>query len=239
MKKKLLFFSVLSVLLTVFIYSICFAMTLDDLRTQLRIIVKDVNSERWTDTQLTDIINIAQQNVMALTWNVCGSTSIVTAIGQREYALPLNVYAIQRVTLDNKLITEISIPKLDEDNNWEDSTTEATPTQYYTKRYFTPSETNWIMGFDPIPSSTQTAKIYFNQIPTDMSDSTDIPFEGEYKLTPYHSILILYSAYWINLIDNKQAEAGIFYNQYIREIGNMEKYINKSPNYQGTIGGSR
>jgi hypothetical protein len=245
--KDLLMISIVSIfllLVSIIITPFIEALDLSDIRNQVRIFLKDTSSDtdrqRWSDTQINNAINIAQNNVNCLTWCTHSSYSISVTTGTREYDLGSDVYGVERVTLDDKIIPMLSIKKLDKgDEDWEGSTTDGTPTNYYIRQNLTSSETNYVIGFDPLPDDDFTAKIFYITIPDDMSADSDEPFNDYARLVPYHHLVVLYTVYWLQFADGNLNEATLAWKQYQAEIAHMGKYIKWPVNYQEGVSGSR
>lgn len=231
-------------LLSLIVAPLVQALTLDDLITQVRIFLhdtsEDTDRQRWSDVQITSAINIAQNNVNCLTWCSHGNYSISVTTGTREYALASDVYAIERVTLDDEVIPQISIASLDKDDeDWEGSTTDGTPTDYYIRQNLTSSESSRVIGFNPLPDDDFTVKVFYISIPEDMSADTDEPFNDYARIAPYHNLVILYTIYWLQSADGNLNEATLAWKQYQAEIAHMNKYINFIPAWQKSLQGQR
>lgn len=221
--------------LCVFIFSIGVsnALTLSQINTEVRVRIKDtfVGRQRYTDQQLTNLINEAQRDVINNTWVISKSFSFSTLAGTTYYAIPTDLIAMQRVTSANLNIPEVTLIKLDGDNGnaaWETFT--GTYPQYYFQDY---SKSNQI-GIYPFPTdvnSTTTIKIIYSSQGTDLVSSSDVPFNGELRYYPYHDLLIFYPAYRVYLIEGENDKATIYRQEYESRLTVMEQAIGKKPNY--------
>lgn len=226
----------------VFLFSIgaVHALTLSQIQTEVRIRIKDnfTGRQRYTDTQLTALINEAQRDVSNNTWVVTRSTSFTTTAGTTYYTLPSDVLAIQRVTSSFQNLNEVTLIKQDGDNSnsaWELSN--GTALQAY---FQDPSQSNKI-GFYPWPlnaTSTSTIKIIYSAQVPDLANSTDLPFNGELRYTPYVDLLIFYPAYRVYLIEGEQDKATIYRQEYESRLVVMEAAIGRKPNYNPGLSGT-
>lgn len=214
------------------------ALAFSDIRTEVRVRVKDANStrQRYTDAKINALINEAQRDVINNTWAIRTSTSISLVAGTTYYTLPTDIIQIERVTLDRKNISETTLIKLDGENDngaWAD--VHAKPRQYFQD----PAQLGRI-GVYPFPLVTAdlgTLKIiYFSQAPTLSADS-DIPFNSESRFATFHDLLIFYPAYRIYLIEGEMDKAAAYRSEYESRLLIMNERIGSKPNYVPGLGG--
>ncbi len=209
------------------------ALTLSDIRTEVRVRIKDTftNRYRYTDQQLTNLINEAQRDVINNTWVLSKSYSFTTLANTTYYAIPTDLLAIQRVTSSNLNIPEVTLIKLDGDNGnsaWE--TFSGSALQYYFQDYAQPNE----IGVYPFPldgNSTTTVKIIYSAQGTDLVSDSDTPFNGVPRYESYDDLLIFYPAYRVFLIEGEQDKATIYRQEYESRLTVMEQAIGRKPNY--------
>jgi hypothetical protein len=172
-----------------------FSMTWGDILAQVRLLEKDnvSTSYKWTDQQLLDRANQIQDDVCAKTFCLQSRYYISTSTGIQEYRLPSDclkiiraAYAISASSTSFKKLTYTTIAGQDKDNasTWQSTT--GLPTEYYRR-------TDYI-GLRPIPSSaysgTNFIQLDYIVRASSMSSTTDVPFNGDYTLYPFHQAII-------------------------------------------------
>ena len=143
--------------------------------------------QEFLDSTLLSFLNDGQREANATNWLLMSTYSFVLSAGTTEYALPSDFMATQRVIYKNSKIDQTSFNELDSNSiGWINVAT-GTPTKYYIDYYVNPP----LIGFFPSPSaaSTGTVTIYYVQNPTDLTLTTQIPWNGWPLLAPYHSAL--------------------------------------------------
>jgi len=238
MKKKLLLLPLL--LLGLQFSSIVNALTLDELRTEIRVRVKDVGTsgtrQTYSDTQLTNMINEAQRDVVNATWVLVSTTQITLTSGVTYYNIPDSLIAILRVTDNDKFLPETTQIKLDGEfgsSAWKRESG-STPQSYYQD----PSRPGQI-GVYPFPNSSvsSTLLVTFVQEPTDLSSDSDVPFLGRERFTIYHDLIVFYFAYRIFLIEGNTNKFTIYRQEYESRLQMMRDRIGSKPNYVPSFSG--
>lgn len=208
------------------------ALTLLELRTNVRLLIKDASTsrQRYTDTQVNNFINEGQRDVINNTWVITKSTNITLVTGTTYYTLPTDTLAIQRVTKDRRNLPETSLIKLDGDSSngtWENSVGVA-------NSYFQdPSQTDKI-GVYPWPnssSSTGTIKVIYYAVAPVISSDADIPFNGEARFYAYHDLLEYFAAYRVYLLEGEVDKAGLYRQEYESRLTLMAGRIGMKGNY--------
>lgn len=229
----------IKLLLLCFLFSnAAHALTLSQIQTEVRVRTKDTftGRQRYTDTQLTALINEAQRDVINNTWVISKSYTFTTLAGTTYYMLPTDILAIQRVTSSYQNLPETTLIKQDGDNansSWELSA--GTPI-YYFQDYAQSNQ----LGLYPFPlntTSTTSIKIIYSSQGTDLAGATDVPFNGELRYLPYHDLLIFYPAYRIFLIEGESDKATAYRQEYESRLIVMEQAIGKKPNYVPGLSG--
>jgi len=216
------------------------AATLDDLRSQVRIVLRDTSTlrPRFTDAQLTTFLNQAQEQVNVAGWGNVKSTSTALAVGTTYYTLPSDFIVATRVTKDRKNLKEITLIERDAATNnsdWEG--TGGTPTAYF----IDPAQPESI-GVYPWPNSTSalgTLKVYYVAQPTAMAITTDEPFNGVNKLQEYTSLLVYHVAYRLLLTEGETAKSEYYRKEYEYGVMNMRERVGSKPNYNPGVSGDR
>ena len=217
-----------------------YAITLSDIKNQVRIIIKDNDStrRRYTDTMLLDFINEGQRDVINNTWLIANSTTITLTSGVTYYSLPSNAIEIIRVTKDYKLLNETTFDKADSVNDgssWE--TNGGMPIEYFQDK--TQPD---VIGIKPFPNSstsTGTVRIQYLAKATDLSSDSDIPFNSSNRYTSYHDILTYYVVTRIFMLEGDQSKLILYAQLYESRIQNMREKIEQKPNYIPGFSGQR
>lgn len=230
----------LSLFLIFISVSAAHALTLTQILTEIRVRVKDTGTgtrQRYSDTQLTNVVNQSQKDVLNYSWLVKKSTTIALTVGATYYTLPTDMIAILRVTSANRNIYETTLAKLDSDSNnssW--ATTTGTPSSYFQD----PAQSNKI-GFYPFPASvtsTTTAKILYVSQGTDLSSGSDVPFNAESRYLPYHDLLIYEPCYKIFELEGEQDKAMEYKAYYESRLQIMASGTNQKPNFIPSFSGN-
>lgn len=207
------------------------ALTLSSSITQARVLSRDASSsarQRFTDAQITALLNEGQSQAIARTWCAQSSTTIQLVVGTTYYAVPSNFLAVRRVTRDNLQIQEITPAALDSrSRGWE--TVTGVPLYYFIN-----FSTRGMIGFSPFPTvATDTATIkmdYFIKV-NDLSSSSDQPFNGIQEFTDFHYGLPLFAAYRMTLIMGDSTLAGAYLQGYESMVQNLAQRCTDRPNY--------
>lgn len=207
-----------------------FSLTLSELRTDIRLRIKDSNStrQRFTDSQINSLINDAQRDIVNATWCNYNNTDITLVSGTTYYSLPGDLIAIVRVTRERKVLKETSLNQKDaEASGWEMSG--GVPSAYFQD----PAQTDMI-GFAPWPSgtsSTGTVRIIYVAQPTDLSSDSTSPFNNETRFEPYHDLITMYAAYRVFLIEGDINKAQFYRQEYESRLQMMRDRVGSKPNY--------
>lgn len=232
MKKRLLF-------LTLLVFgSTAHAVTLSQLRTNARLLIKDTSTsrQRYTDTQINNFINEAQRDVINNTWALSKNTSITLVLGTTYYTVPTDLIGIQRITYERRNIPETSLIKQDGDfsnSSWETSNG---PPRFY---FQDPSQTTKI-GVFPWPqnsASTGTLRMIYYAQAVDLSADSDVPFNSEVRFTPYQDVLEYFVAYRVYLLEGEVDKAGLYRQEYESRLGTMAGRIGMKSNFNPSFSG--
>jgi hypothetical protein len=230
--KKLLFLPLF------FLSTFVSALTLSEIRTNARLLIKDTSStrQRFTDAQINSFANEAHRDCVNNSWVLSKNTSITLVSGTTYYSLPTDTLAIQRVTREYRNLPETALIKLDGDfSNGAWANSGGTPTSYFQD----PSQTDKI-GFYPWPSgSTSTGTIrviYFAQANTLSSDS-DEPFNSEDRFAPYHDLLVYFIAYRVYLLEGELEKANLYRQEYESRLVLMAGRVSMKGNYVPSFSG--
>lgn len=197
------------------------ALQLSEIITEVRRNVRDTASStslrRYSDTFITSLVNEGQRDVINNTWSISKSTTIVTVAGTQEYTLPTDSIEVWRVAYAGRILPELSITQLDADNplNWQTST--GTVTAWYRNRANSSQ-----FGLYPYPnqaSEVVTVTAYYFALATDLSATTDVPFNALARFSAYHDLLTWYATYRILYDETMLEKARAFKDQYDTRLG--------------------
>lgn len=215
------------------------ALTLSELRTQVRIRIKDTNTarQRYTNTQLNDLLNESHRDVVNATWVIARSTSFPLVSGTTYYLLPEDTIDIQRLTLRDVPLKEISFQGQDgaTSSAWE--LAGGLPI-----KYFQDATQPGYIGMYPWPnssSSTGTVKIQYYAEPAVMSSDSDVPFDNQSRYLPYNDLLTISSAYKISIIEGDANKADTYLKEYENRLVLMRDRVRSKPNFFPGFSGNR
>jgi len=218
-----------------------FSATLSQLRDDIRSQLKDNNptetNRRWSDTLLNFRINQIQTNISEETRCLIARISTHTIANQREYNFPSDMIAPIRLAYHIHGSTPPAYKKLEfyiiggldnENANWENLSA-GLPTKYY--------EFGDKYGLHPKPSavytSTYAVQIDYYQRAADMIADSDIPFNGDVLLYPFHKLLILGVVIWCR--GDQGMPSPDLETKYYALIGRMYEGVRKRIDNRGGI----
>ena len=211
------------------------ARQLSDLRSDVRVLISDSGGigarYRFTDTQITDLLNECQRDAVAQTWPLIKATNIALVAGTTYYGLPNTFLAVKRVTWRNRVLPEKSPVSLDSTKEWE--TVSGVP-----QNYFITFASRTTIGIYPWPadsSSTGTIKIDFYSQADDLSATTDQPFNNVREFYPMHHALAYCSASRLAAIDGQGDVAGLYLQLYIQTLSRLGGTAMGRPSYTPSI----
>jgi hypothetical protein len=233
--KKILFF-----IFYLLLPCISHALTLSQMRDNIRIIIKDTDAtrRRYSDAQLLTMMNEGQRDINNSTWIVSKSTAIILVSGTTYYSIPSDVIEITRLTREYKSLDETSLNKLDSDaagSAWE--LMGGTPVQYFQDATI-PDR----IGINPFPnntSSTGTLRLQYIAQPLDLSSDTDIPFNASNRYLPYHDLIVYYVCTRIFMLEGDTAKLGVYSQLYESRIQVVKEKVGSTPNFIPSFSGIR
>lgn len=217
-----------------------YALTLSDIKTEIRIRIKDTDAtrRRYSDTQLLNLVNQTQKDVVNLSWIVKKSTSVTLVSGTTYYSLPSDTIAIHRMTFNYRNLPETTLQELD--SRFNGGTWATTPG--LADRYFQDPSQPSTFGVYPWPnnsSSTGTVRIIYYAQGTDLSSDSDQPFNGDARYVPYHDLLIYEPCYKVFLIEGETAKSEAYRSYYESRIQILLGTVGNKPNYLPGFTGQR
>lgn len=238
MKKKLLLFLALWGLLL----PVTHALTLLEIRTEVRLLIKDASTtrQRYTDAQINSFINEGQRDVVNNTWCINKLTTIPLVAGTTFYSFPVDLLAVQRVTREGRNLPETTLLKLDADfSNGAWQSNGGIPQSYYQEAGIS-GDSLHKLGFYPWPnsvSSTGTVVLFYYALPTDMSSDSDTPFNAQYRFLSYSDLLSYFASYRIYLLEGENDKATVYRQEYESRLQVMNQRVGSRPNYNPSVSG--
>ena len=218
------------------------ALTLSQLETQTRTLLRDTasdtNFQRFSTAQIDTFLNEAQRQMQNDAWLYQGAFRMSLTSGTIEYPLPADYITTIRVTIASMSITQVSFQGLDQNStNWTVAT--STPTEYFIDSFVSGAPSN--IGFYPNPKFTTTNSVfvqYVRQVPT-LVNPTDVPFNGNAELLPYHDGLADFAAArgW-QLLGRPDLSTWLM-TMYSSRASQARTNLNKQPNWLPGAQGDR
>jgi hypothetical protein len=227
------------------------ALTLAEIRNQIRVNMRDTNTDtstqRYSDSILNTQINAIQGDINNFTWSVESSSSYVLTPNTTYYSLPSNFLGMKRVLFKDKNGASIQLSEYSEKQvtdttpNYERSSIGA-PTRYFTRQSKS-AGTALEICYLPIPPNTSTGTVrmdYAVQV-TDLSGDSDVPFNGLSTLYPYHEAIVYGVTSRLKFIEGKASEAQTYEILFEAEEQSMKSGSGTMPNFRpsGSAGGNR
>lgn len=217
-----------------------YALTLSNIRTEIRRNVDDTDSsrQRYTDAVILDYINEAQKEIVNTTWLSEEVTSYILSPLTTFYVLPTDAINVNRIDFDDKnrnsiTLERVTLAGLERNPNWRKDTGQ--PIQYYVDESSTTNEL--IITYIPIPtvSSTGTVRIrYYSQV-TDLASDSEVPFNGKRHLYPYHFSVVYHVTMRLKAREKKLNESLLYQGYYKKSIGILNERIKSIPDYSPGI----
>lgn len=171
--------------------------------------LNDPNNDRWTQSILLERMNRSQTKVLALTNSMKTKETLTPVASTETVSLDSDVIDVIRVHIKNssgewKKLRGVLRDQMDfEDPNWRNKD-DGEPQAY------TWDGTNQQLILIPAPTSewaqTDGLEVWEIQKPVDMDDSSDVPFNSNSAMIPYH-MAIVYDVAADCLQDEKTPEA--------------------------------
>ncbi len=223
------------------------ALTHAQIKTELRLRIKDTLStrQRYTDAQLTNLINEAHRDIVNKTHPLYNLTQVAVSTGANSASTPTDLLEYYRVLYTTNtssdsgyVLTETSLYQLDSlnnGNNW--IRTHGAPTNYYQD----PTAPDKIIFF-PIPSTTtQTGNlfIWYVQKANTLASDSDTPFQGINRYQDYSDLLVYYPAAIIYQIEGEGDKATAYMTLYADRLAELKNYVFTHPNFIPGFSGQR
>lgn len=164
-------------------------MNLSQLQAECARLLSDKNNDRWPLDVLTTRLNIAQQVIQGYATPIKTSETITVTSGTASYSLnasTMDIIRIYKVYSDGSLRPLMGKNREELDFQYPDWN-QWNPDE---PMYFMYDATNQQITLAPTPDTSVTSLIvYESRKPADMSNSTDLPFDSNNQMIPYHIAL--------------------------------------------------
>lgn len=215
------------------------ALTVGDLVSRSRQMIGDTPyysaGAKLSDQRIIDFLNEGERYAAANGWFLTKRTSWVLVGGTTEYSLPTDFQTVKRLTIDGRIIPELTLDALDYNNgNWTSSS--GSPNNYFIR-----TTSVSVIGFYSAPDVNSTGTVTMDYIaqPNNLSSMNDIPFLGLPELYPLHEALAKYVAYRYYLLIGNDKMADIYAKEVLSDIKRMKEIIETKPNYRPGFSGVR
>lgn len=184
-------------------------MNLTELQDEIGRLIGDPNHDRWTRDVLTSRINIIQTNILGYTNAVKVPEELTPVAGTSEVAVDSNTMDIIRVYIQRTNGSWFKLrgflrDQLDYENpNWQ-QLEDGEPTAYFWDG--TNQEINLVPAPDAANAITNGLKVWEVRKPADLASSTDIPFDSNNAMIPYH-MAIAFGVASLCIMDDNTPEA--------------------------------
>lgn len=196
------------------------------------------NSPRWTDADILEQLNIAQERIARETLCCYKGALISPVTGQIYYDKPTDVITFDRVsfllnqsTNSYKKLVCFTLPNKDRDTrntSWM-YVSSGIPTNYF-------EYGNKYGLFPPVGRAyawPNALKIEYFYRPPVMTGTDAIPFDGIYELYDYHFLIAKLAA--ISLMEAEGRDTSIATEKYRLVLKSMKEKVKYKPDYQGNM----
>jgi hypothetical protein len=206
------------------------SLTLSEIQTAIRRNIRDTATDsslyRHSDAELLSYINAGQREVAERTWCVEQGSNFDIDSGDNTYDLSTTLihlahaYIIEDATQNTYELEYKSRNKMFEDNSaWNVDT--GTPTAYWIRTDSNVGTRTQIV-LSPVPNTYNfNLGVHYYYRPSDLSSSSDIPFDGALHLYPYHDVLVYYGTKMVLMSEGNQPMADWYGNLYEARVDGM------------------
>lgn len=221
------------------------ALTLAEIRVEVRRYSNDVVDPRvkHSDAMITRLVNEAQREVVNQTWCLTNRSTQTLTAATTYYNLPNDLIAIEHVEFRDtssrtRELLEVS-EKATQQSNPDYERQAGAPFQYFVRSTTFTTGTPLQIAVIPVPSSSTSAGLltidYYSQA-TSLSADTDVPFDGQRVLYPYHYALVYSAVAKLKLIDGDTTGAAAYLQMAQAYYALMLDRLGRMPNYNPGFG---
>lgn len=235
--KKIIIFFIGFLTFCSFPFRVVQAMTWGEIRTQIRVRIKDTSTsrQRYTDTQLNSMIESAGRDIATVGRPIINGVTISLVSGTTCYSLiasyPYKIIEFKRVRFANKSLPETTIEELDSKvgDKWE--LQGGIPQNYYSQD--TRGQYVCIYPFpNGITGSTGNMSVYFYQDASSYVSDISDPFgDGNIRFQPYHDLFVWRVCADIFLLEGEGDKANYYQQIYESRLTYLKTNIWGKENY--------
>lgn len=220
-------------------------LTASDILSRARTFLKDqstsANRQQFSDAQLLQFASDGQREANAQNWLLQSSYTFTMTGGTTEYAMPSDFMFANRVWYQQPGQAYIKLPAtsfndLDaKTSGWLSS--KGTPQAYYIDM----STGTVYMGFYPAPTTASSGPVivYYIQNATDLTVTTQQPFNGWNALQPYSSALAYYVTYRAYTTLEEPELAAPYLQYWVNFLLIMRQGLGRQPDFNPPAGALR
>lgn len=206
-------------------------MNLGQLYTEIGRLLNDPSNQRWSTTVLLDRINQAQRTIQAYTKAVVTKENLTPTANSAILVLDAGVMDIQRASIlrsDGSLYPLEGITRYELDYrypNWENWDA-GEPVRYYYEASF--NQLYLVPKPDAANALLEGVSVWEIQMPADLANTTDIPFDSNAQMIPYHTAIVHWVVAVCFMDDGTQealAKSSFHKSGMIERPGEFEKQI--------------
>lgn len=225
-----------------------YALIRSDVQTAVRRNVRDTATDtslqRYSEAVLVDYIEEVEREVVNLTRPLHATTTYNLIAQTTYYNLPADFLGVRYAsykkgnsTYELKAQSEISYRK----NNPDYERQAGPPSDYFVRT----NEKSQSVATSPIPSriafipvqptSTGTVSVDYYYSAPDFTSETEVLFNGQSDIVPFHDIVIYGVTFKILLIEGKLQEAAAYQQLYNDKLSIMMRRFQSNPDYAPSI----
>lgn len=171
-------------------------MNLSTLQAEIGRLLNDPSNTRWATDVLTSRINQAQQHIQGFTNAVKVTETLTPTANTQQVTLNSSTMDVLDVTFLRSDGNVISLPGLTRQEldyrygNWRQFTAGVPFSWYYDASN---QQLNLVPAPDSANAQTNGLTVLESRVPADLVNSTDIPFDSNNQMIPYHMAIV----YWV------------------------------------------
>ena len=221
-------------------------MNLSEIRNKIRLMVPEANTTVISNSNLDILINDGALDIVKRTDCLQNYDDQDVTADQQEYTLPTDAIKVLAVWYGGSEAWE-KLPCITQDwlaNEIDAEWMNKTTTIY---GYYLRADK---VGLYQIPTSAEAGtdylRIFYTEQPDTLSEDSNIPFNSQTQLYPYHELIMLYGMYKIKQILGKWEQAKVIETDYLMKCAEMRRELQKlddflqpiTPYYKGGGGSS-
>lgn len=230
-------------LIPLFLISNCLALNVSEMRNIIRKNMRDTSATnpRYSNATILDLMNEGQAEVNNQTMLSNTVTTYVLSPMTSYYVLPSDFMMSNETYFKKQSGETIKLKEVNQNELYQSKPdwdrVKGEPVQFWVSdsTYSTTVSTApRRVSYIPVPNNLSTGTItmwYFSQL-NNLNNDSDIPFNGQYELLPYHYTLIYYVTMRLKIIDGIIDESNAYNQLYNNSLLRLNNFIqNVKPQY--------